>query len=65
MKTSDQNEEVTGTNGLEILKFSRFFNREKCLPRVETVAGKRQTREKSGHVTLALSLFNYKLDFIK
>ena len=51
MKTSDQNEEVTGTNGLEILKFSRFFNREKCLPRVETVAGKRQ---KVGHVTLSV-----------
>ena len=25
MKTSDQNEEIAGTNGLEILKFSRFL----------------------------------------
>ena len=65
MKTSDQNEEIAGTNGLEILIFRVSFNREKCLPRVETVAGKRQTQEKSGHVTLALSLSNYKLEFIK
>ena len=51
-----------------VWKYSTFrvsFNREKCLPRVETVAGKRQTQEKSGHVTLALSLSNYKLEFIK
>ena len=37
-------------------KYSRFdvpYKREKCPPRVETAAGKRQTREMSGHVTLS------------
>ena len=36
-------------------KYSRFgipYKREKCPPRVETAACKRQTREMSGHVTL-------------
>ena len=36
-------------------KYSRLgvpYKREKCPPRVETAAGKRQTREMSGHVTL-------------
>ena len=39
-------------------KYSRFgvrYKREKCPPRVETAAGKRQTREMSGHVTLCRS----------
>ena len=38
-------------------KYSRFrvlSKREKCPPRVETAAGKRQTREMSGHVTLSV-----------
>ena len=37
-------------------KYSRFnvpYKREKCPPRVETAAGKRQTREMSGHMTLS------------
>ena len=37
-------------------KYSRFdvpYKREKCPPQVETAAGKRQTREMSGHVTLS------------
>ena len=35
-------------------KYSRFrvsSKREKCPPRVETATGKRQPREKSGHMT--------------
>ena len=37
-------------------KYSRFdvpYKREICPSRVETAAGKRQTREMSGHVTLS------------
>ena len=37
-------------------KYSRFgvpSKQEKCPPRVETAAGKRQTRQMSGHVTLS------------
>jgi len=53
-------------------KYSRFdvpYKREKCPPRLETAAGKRQTREMSGHGTLsavrgkkirgALSLYSF------
>lgn len=50
IKTSDQNEGIAGTNGLQILTFSLFFQTGKCPPRVETVAGKRQTWGTSGHV---------------
>ena len=45
--------EMVGTNGLQILKFSRFLQTGKCRPRVDTAAGKRQTWGKSGHVTLS------------
>ena len=55
IKTSDQNEGIVGTNGLKILKFSRFLQTGKCRPRVDTAAGKRQTWGKSGHVTLCRS----------
>jgi len=37
-------------------KYSRFdvpYKREKFLPRVQTAAGKRQTGEMAGHVTLS------------
>ena len=37
-------------------KYSHFrvpYKREKCPPRVETVAGKRQMREMSDHVTIS------------
>jgi len=37
-------------------KYSCFdvpYKWEKCPPRVETAAGKRQTREMSGHLTLS------------
>ena len=52
IKTRDQNEEIVGTNGLQILTFRVSSRRYKCL-RVETAAGKRQTQKKSGHVTLS------------
>ena len=41
IKTSDQNEEIVGTNGLQILTFRVSSKRYKCL-RVKTAAGKRQ-----------------------
>ena len=54
IKTSNQNEEIVGTNWLKVLTFSRFLKRGKIPPRVEKAAGKRQTQEKSGDVTLYL-----------
>ena len=39
--------------GSKYLRFRVPSKREKCAPRLETAAGKRQTREMSGHVTLA------------
>ena len=53
IKTSDQNEGIVGTNGLQILKFSRFLQTGRCPPRVDTAAGQRQRWGKSGHVTLS------------
>ena len=38
-----------GKNGLLILTFTRSPQTGKCRPRVETAAGKRQTRQMSGH----------------
>ena len=38
-----------GKNGLLILTFTRSLQTGKCRPRVETAAGKRQTRQMSGH----------------
>ena len=35
-------------------RFSVAYKREKCPPRVETAAGKRQTREMSGHLTFSV-----------
>ena len=52
IKASDQNGEIDSKNGLQ--RFCVPSKREKCPPRVETAASKRQTREMSGHVTLSV-----------
>ena len=51
IKTSKQTKEKVDTN--ELSEYSGFrisSKREKCPPRVGTAAGKRQPREKSGHL---------------
>ena len=52
LKASDQNVEIVGKNGLQILTFSRSLQTGK-MSSSRTAAGKRQTREMSGHVILS------------
>ena len=47
IKTSDQSEEISGTDRLQILTFLRLFQTgKKCLLREETAAGKRKNTGK-------------------
>ena len=51
MKASDQNVEIVGKNGLQVLTFSRSLQTGKMSSSSRN--GKRQTREMSGHVALS------------
>ena len=53
MKASDQNVEIVGKNGLQILTFSRSLQTGKVSSSSRNGSRQRQTREMSGHVTLS------------